>query len=422
MWRGERVEIADPSTPLGMLQRGRGAAYLWAREAPPEEAARLLLRCLEEDPRWDRTVEDRTPLYVDVAHRVRLHPAPLLAILDQDPALHPRASHWMTATVLAALARHGDEEAREGLLEVVASGAGWEPAAFLLAEQGLTDGLEMTLARRMREDDDARRELTEGLLDPWRHEPWRSWSRRELVLETIAEARRMRDRERAARAPHPGMELDELLAHPDRLPASEALADSPVRDGRLHWVARDPISPFRGRAFLALSLRGDTELVDEAAAIVSADERPLAADARRYLRRLPPGDAREAAMAWRHGDDPRLAELARQMRCDDATEADVPEIADWLAPALDGGRMLELCDVLDALEHFADLGPFDDVDRVFVEAPYSYARIRAVALMRLSDPGFAARRADECLWDGEERIRQLGAEAHDEEDHQDTLA
>ena len=30
MWRGERFEIADPSTPLGMLQRGRGAAYLWA--------------------------------------------------------------------------------------------------------------------------------------------------------------------------------------------------------------------------------------------------------------------------------------------------------------------------------------------------------------------------------------------------------
>jgi len=61
MWRGERFEIADPSTPLGMLQRGRGAAYLWAREAPPEEAARLLLRCLDEDPRWDRTVEDSTP-------------------------------------------------------------------------------------------------------------------------------------------------------------------------------------------------------------------------------------------------------------------------------------------------------------------------------------------------------------------------
>ena len=60
MWRGERLEIADPSTPLGMLQRGRGAAYLWAREAQPEEAARLVLRCLEEDPRWDRAVEDRT--------------------------------------------------------------------------------------------------------------------------------------------------------------------------------------------------------------------------------------------------------------------------------------------------------------------------------------------------------------------------
>jgi hypothetical protein len=413
MWRAERFEIADASTPLGMLQRGRGAAYLWAREAAPEEAARLLLRCLEEDPRWDRAVEDRTPLYVDVAYRVRLHPAPLLAILDQDPELHPRASHWMTATVLAALARHGDEEAREGLLDVVAGGAGWEPAAFLLAEHGLTDGLEMTLARRMREDDAAREELTNGLLDPWRHEPWRSWSRRELVLATIAEARQARDRERAARAPHAGMELEELLAHPDRLPAAEALAESAVRDGRLHWIARDPISPYRGRAFLALSMREDQELLEEATAIVQADERPLATDARRYLRDLPPGPARAQALEWRHGDDPRLAELARQMTCDDAEEADVAEIISWMEPALDAGRMLELCDVLDALERFPELGPFPGVDRVFEEAPYSYARIRAVALMRLSDPEFPERRADECLWDGEERIRQLGAEAQD---------
>jgi hypothetical protein len=415
MWRGERFEIADPSTPLGMLQRGRGAAYLWAREAEPEEAARLVLRCLEEDPRWDRAVEDRTPLYVDVAHRVRLHPAPLLAILHRDTASHPQASHWMTATVLAALARHGDGEAREGLLEVVAAGAGWEPAAFLLVEHGMTEGVERTLARRMREDDDARREMTDGLLDPWRHEPWRSWSRRELVLDTIAEARRARDRERTARAPHPGMELEELLAHPDRVPAAEALAAGAVRDGRLHWIARDPISPDRGRAFLALSIRGDEELVDEAAALVSADERPLAADARRYLRDLPPGPARAHVLEWRHGDDARLAELARQMRCDEAEEADVAEIAGWMEPALDAGRMLELCDVLDALEHFPALGPFPGVDRVFEEAPYSYARIRAVALMRLSDPGFGERRADECLWDGEERIRQLGAEAQEDE-------
>jgi hypothetical protein len=413
MWLAERFEIADASTPLGMLQRGRGAAYLWARGAAPDEAARLLLRCLEEDPRWDRAVEDRTPLYVDVAYRVRLHPAPLLAILDQDPELHPHASHWMTATVLAALARHGDEEAREGLLDVVAGGAGWEPAAFLLAEHGLTDGLEMTLARRMREDEAAREELTNGLLDPWRHEPWRSWSRRELVLETIAEARKSRDRERAARAPHAGMELEELLAHPDRLPAAEALAESAVRDGRLHWIARDPISPYRGRAFLALSMREDQELLEEATAIVQADERPLATDARRYLRDLPPGPARAQALEWRHGDDPRLAELARQMTCDDAEEADVAEIISWMEPALDAGRMLELCDVLDALERFPELGPFPGVDRVFEEAPYSYARIRAVALMRLSDPEFAERRADECLWDGEERIRQLGAEAQD---------
>jgi hypothetical protein len=415
MWRGERFEIADPSSPLGKLQRGRGAAYLWAREAAPEEAARLLLRCLEEDPRWDRAVEDRTPLYVDVAHRVRLHPAPLLAILGQDPELHPHASHWMTATVLAALARHGDEEAREGLLEVVASGAGWEPAAFLLTEQDLTDGLEITLARRMREDEAAREELTNGLLDPWRHEPWRSWSRRELVLETIAEARRTRERDRAARAPHPGMELEELLAHDERLPAAEALAESAVRDGRLHWIARDPISLYRGRAFLALSMRGDDELVDEAAEIVAADDRPLATDARRYLRDLPPGPARAHALEWRNGDDPRLAELARQMACDDAAEADVAEVLGWMEPALDAGRMLELCDVLDALERFPDLGPFPGVDRVFEEAPYSFARIRAVALMRLSDPAFPERRADECLWDGEERIRQLGAEAQEDD-------
>jgi hypothetical protein len=211
------------------------------------------------------------------------------------------------------------------------------------------------------------------------------------------------------------MELEELLAHPERLPAAEALAESAVRAGRLHWIARDPISPYRGRALLALSLRGDEELVDDAAAVVSADERPLATDARRYLRDLPPGPARAHALGWRHGDDARLAELARQMACDDAAEADVAEVLGWMEPALDAGRMLELCDVLDALERFPELGPFPGVDRIFEEAPFSYARIRAVALMRASDPGFAARYADECLWDGEERIRQLGAEAQEDD-------
>lgn len=51
--------LADPSSLLGQIQRGRGAGFLAALAADPTVVAPLTLVCILGDPRFDRQGDSR---------------------------------------------------------------------------------------------------------------------------------------------------------------------------------------------------------------------------------------------------------------------------------------------------------------------------------------------------------------------------
>jgi hypothetical protein len=70
------------------------------------------------------------------------------------------------------------------------------------------------------------------------------------------------------------------------------------------------------------------------------------------------------------------------------------------------------CSLLDILACLPDTGVIPEVERVFLEAAYSRARIRAARAMQVEDSEWFARTyAYECLWDCEEETRQVGCES-----------
>src|SRR3954470_5477885 len=80
--------LADPADPLGKLQRGLGAGYLWALDADRTVSQALLLHCVFNDPRWDRQLDDRDEYHATLALDMRLHTGALeLWLHDSDEEL-----------------------------------------------------------------------------------------------------------------------------------------------------------------------------------------------------------------------------------------------------------------------------------------------------------------------------------------------
>jgi hypothetical protein len=56
----DEYQLASAQTPLGLLQRGRGAGFLWAlRQA--KDARPLVIVFITRDPRWVRPLESSAP-------------------------------------------------------------------------------------------------------------------------------------------------------------------------------------------------------------------------------------------------------------------------------------------------------------------------------------------------------------------------
>lgn len=75
--------LAAPDTPLGQLQRGRGAGWLRAIQDPAQGRTNLLA-CLARDPRWDRQVESRGDYYATLALELEVTPAQIVALGPPD--------------------------------------------------------------------------------------------------------------------------------------------------------------------------------------------------------------------------------------------------------------------------------------------------------------------------------------------------
>lgn len=71
------------------------------------------------------------------------------------------------------------------------------------------------------------------------------------------------------------------------------------------------------------------------------------------------------------------------------------------------------CDILEILAHFPECGPYPEAEVVFQAAGYSRTRVYAAEVFAASDESFARGLAVECLWDCEERVREIGCESVD---------
>ena len=60
---------ADPNSPLGQIQRGRGAGYLGILEMPSVAARDCLEDCIRHDPRLESQLDDQAASYALIGLR-----------------------------------------------------------------------------------------------------------------------------------------------------------------------------------------------------------------------------------------------------------------------------------------------------------------------------------------------------------------
>lgn len=72
------MSSTEPSTLLGLIQRGRGACFE-AAHTQPAPARDHVVDCIVRDPRWDHQVEQRDWLYAALVAELGIEPARLRA-------------------------------------------------------------------------------------------------------------------------------------------------------------------------------------------------------------------------------------------------------------------------------------------------------------------------------------------------------
>ena len=294
---GSPPPLAGPAEPLGKLQRGLGAGYLWALDADRSVAHALLLHCIFNDPRWDRQLDARVEYYATLALDVALRVEPLERWLRRgDDDLD--TTHDVLG-VLGRMAVRGHVEARRVLREYVAYGRFWERAITLLLDDydairsgppwpEVVAGLDAVVVKRFASE----AELADALAGAdARDRPWSLWSvenpriARALAFDHGTSGgevppsgpRRTARPRRTPRRPRE-MTTAELLAVTEDsrwTQIAEELQSRITEDDvqRLLAAANDPELPMRRAAILALGHQGRRELLEIAEANTSEAKR-----------------------------------------------------------------------------------------------------------------------------------------------------
>lgn len=336
---------APANTPLGLLERGRGAGWILASHS--ESGAELLLACLSREPRWDHQVEDREDYYATLALNLRVS-ARLLG-----PASSSVEDSWIVVGVLRSMARRGAAGAAEMLLEfeqqtAVETG---NPHAAPSVQRGLN-----------------KQALLQAPIEEL------------LVLRTPT--------------------FPKAVLHRLRTTTDQKEIDA------LREAAHDASGPGWRLALQALGSRGDTTPIRTIEEILASD-RPGAtrAAAFRYIRALPGDLALPLAREWLDNTDGRGA-VAAAILADHAEPRDEAAVRSKLADAAD---YYTISSLVQALARLPGAGPFPELEEVYLGSSYSFARARAVEAMAATDPNFSEKWAEECLWDCEPAARAQGA-------------
>jgi hypothetical protein len=402
------MRLDPPSTPLGMLQRGRGAGALWALAAPPDEARALLRRCILEDPRRDRQLDDTSEYLADLAEAVGLDLAPLDAHMegpgrDPDPARAQEAV-GLAGSVLVHLSARGGALAAEAnriLRGVMAQGSTWAdilPGWVFAATEAppalaALEGVAGILSARFPDDDDLARAMDDPCL-------WPEW----FVEGPLA---------------HPRLAAAVSLPRTDRLqkppdPMLETGLDDVGPEELRRASLGEPDLLRRARAVILLAERGEFD-IEAIASILEQDlsrsrlsyiRQPL----HRALRLVPAPLALPFARRWWDASGEHRRFLAETFLDRFAEPRDLPILAAVVSARADGLPRDEDCPCW-VLEPFTRLGRAEArplLLRTFEGTTCWNARFRALQGLVETPGGLPGDLAFECLWDGSRSIVEAG--------------
>ncbi len=437
--------LADASDPLGKLQRGLGAGYLWALDADRTVAHALLLHCVFNDPRWDRQLDDRDDYHATLALDLQLHTGALeLWLRDSDEDI-PDTTYDVLG-MLGRMAVRGHADARRVLRAYVAYGRYWQRALDQLigdyddAPRSATPwpevvgGLDAVLVERFATDD----ALAEALagLDP-RERPWTMWSvenpriARAFALEQqgtgggaaapapapASKRRTSRERTPRARTRPREMSTAELLQIAEdsrwtQIADELASRSAPADVAHLLGAANDPHVPMRRAAILALGRQGHRELLAIAEQHTKAERNKLQGAIALALEAMPLAQTRALAHDWLTSPDWARRRKAAGMLATWSQDEDLAPARRALERELDAGLegdVYVICSLAQSLGRSGIHGPFVELQQAYEQIPYSYGRRYIVAALAASDPTFDGDVAVECLWDCEAETRRLAA-------------
>lgn len=345
-------EWADHESPLGMLQRGRGRGLQLALDAPGDDG--LVIRCIEQDTRWDRQLEERGWYFARLVTSLQI---PLSAI-QVDPA-DPDVPDSAWFATLLALARTGSEEAAQTLHSYVRDFAPDDRVGdvvdLIWDEAGTAgrEGLREVALERMSQ------EVLQDWVHPRKDAPWRAWS----DVPAIAAA------------------LDAWsLTPPPVAPDLSALEAQELVAAAREW----PHSRERVAAISELGRRGDAvllELAGDPSLRNSYGSMPGLASA---LAALGP-NVLTRARDWVKADDEFLRWLAGRLLASLGEPTDGPALVGLLDAAVDEGDWLATEHMAIGLGRLGETAAIPSLTRAWAETLHSHARadyLRSLVALR----------------------------------------
>ncbi len=468
-------ELADADSLLGLLQRGRGKGYLMALDTPPEKVHPLLLECVLNDPRLDRSIEDRAEYYAALIAATEMDLGPLHVDLRKNDVRDSPCTCCL-GLILCTLGCLVDgwhnEVALEILCDYVSFGRKWILLAQILADSEMPDTLKRIgdiLVRRMQDDVNAQKEFAETVQSDW---PWyckREENREALgLLLPVCEPWKTlctKNPELARYFGSLGIDYDHPSPPPKEMTETQVqglsleeaftLVDESnrARFGRFlpekvsledeAYLLQQLSSDNRCRVMLAFRGLGAIGTPNAFAAVKSYIEGAENADrsVRRYaylaIEAMPAELTLETARLWFRSGKNHLHIPAGGILEQHATIEDVPMLAEALRDpntlACDDFRLM---DTLRALAQFDGIGPIPELETVFCEVRNCRRRFDAAVAMEITAPvHFQHNYAFECLWDCHcetqilgcqtvsltipgalERLRELAADENEDED------
>ncbi|MBI3743674.1 MAG: hypothetical protein HY261_05230 [Chloroflexi bacterium] len=346
---GEELVLADPDTPLGMLQRGRGEGYLWALSAQPSELHTLLIDVLTHDPRSNGQLEwGHGRYYASLLIKTSLDVSPVQEFFNSLRQEHIR--DWeagrLAQLTLAQAAARGHQMSLRILLEQVKAGPCWAGA---------------------------------------------------LRRPPVPEINDM-------------MTADDLLvcaSNHDVVDLLEAKRDDETRTALLNATLSD-VPDTAWTAFLVLKRWRDTGAFDQGVAALHRKPR-IRTGAEYYLASLPAELTLPFARAWFPGEEP-LKGAAGQILKAHAEARDIPMVLEALRAGQEAGNHHLQIDPLDIIERLPQMGPYPELMSSYLGLECSLCRSRAVDAMIATSPALFESIALACLFDCDEAVVRAATE------------